>query len=89
MATRGRPRTRPDWGKELGLTAEERAGAEKYIEWTQVRRLAARMIPFYAEIDRQWPELDAETRTKLADHLYRKQMAEFGLKSLPTRQKGR
>ena len=69
-----------DYITELDLTPEEKQGVEKYRQWLEARRRASRFASFYAEIDRQYPELDADAREALADSMYRKQQTEFGLK---------
>lgn len=60
-----------------GLTLDEIAVVQRYQAWVHAKRMATRWTPFYAEIDRQFPELDSETREELAESMFRKQLSDY------------
>lgn len=65
----------------LDLTSTERKAVEKYKRWLAERIVTSRMRPFYEDVDREFPDLDAETREKLAENRYRKALGEYSLKA--------
>ena len=64
----------------LELTPEEKEGVRKYVEFLGAKARRRNLSRFYEEVDHRFPDIDEDTRVKLAESLYRKQMSEYALR---------